>query len=109
MRGSTCTGDAGGSPYLSVQLIAAAFVRTVREEGDHVGQSLRGPGQELLGDNCLEVLLKATPPPIQKGWLQLLEGTLGGEAKGGRERAKLQGRENKSMIYVYLYIHNTKG
>ena len=82
--------------HLSIQFIAASFVHTVRKEQDHLWEGLRGPSQELLRNNCLQVLLKATPPPVQKGWLQLLEGTLGGKAERGRERAKLERREEET-------------
>ena len=89
--GGSTEKEGGNSRHLSVQLVAAALIHFVSQEHSHHGQELRVAGKHRLGDKSLQILLQATPPGVQEGRVQPLEGSVGGEGEARREEAKLWG------------------
>ena len=76
--GGSTEKEGGNSRHLSVQLVATAAIHFVIQEYSHHGQDLRVAGEHRLGDESLQILLQATPPGVQEGRVQLLEGSVGG-------------------------------
>ena len=75
--------------YLSVQFVAAATIYFLRDKEGDQREGLGVAGQDRIRDQRLQVVLETTPPSIQEGWVQLLEGSVRGKAEGGRKKAKL--------------------